>query len=443
MSTFIGQLIGFAVIVLFTVKFVVPPVRGLMKRHQDALRAALEESASAAHELASADDMHAKALEDAKAEAARVAEEARQDSVQISEQSGDQAATEAERIKALGAKQVNQMHQHAIRAAKATLGAESVRRAEELVRAHVADTEAQSATVDRFLDELAAMSPSTPVAIGAPLRVGAFSRDALAVTVKKFDELAGDLDGSALTTLAGDLTQIVALLHREPSLVRTLGRPVPDSSGKVRLLRTLFEGKVGGDALAVLTAAGGVRWSNGTDLVDGLEHVARLALLTRANESGDGGRLEEGIFDFGRVLDANPRLTTLLSDFNAPAAGRLDLLDTVLGRIGVAQAASDLLHQTVRLINGERLDEVVRDLVELAVARRGELVALVTAPAALTQAQVARLSEILSRIYGHPISPHIDIDPELLGGLVISIGDEVIDGTLSSRLAAARTGLPD
>jgi F0F1-type ATP synthase delta subunit/F0F1-type ATP synthase membrane subunit b/b' len=443
MSTFLGQLAGFALIVLLVVRYAVPPVRAMMKRHQDAVRNALDESASAARKLASADDMHAKALEDAKAETARLAEVARHDSALISEQSRDQAATEAERIKALGAKQVNQMHLHAIREAKATLGAESVRRAEELVRVHVAEPGAQSATVDRFLGELAAMSPSTPVAVGATLRLGSFSRDALAVTVKRFDDLARDPDSAALTRLADDLTQIVGLLHREPSLVRALGRPVPDSSGKVQLLRTLFEGKVGAGAFTILIAAGGERWSNGTDLVEGLEHVARLARLTRANESGEGERLEEGIFDFGRVLDGNPRLTTLLSDFNAPAAGRLGLLDTVLGRIGVSGTAVDLLRQTVQLINGERLDEVVHDLVELAVARRGELVALVTAPAALTQAQGARLSEVLSRIYGHPVTPHIDVDPELLGGLVINIGGEVIDGTLSSRLAAARTGLPD
>ncbi len=443
MSTFIGQLVGFALIVLLVVKYAVPPARGLMKKHQDAVRDALEESASAARKLASADDRHAKALEDAKAETVRLAEEARQDSVLISQQSRDQAAAEAERIKALGAKQVNLMHRHAIREAKATLGAKSVQRADELVRAHVADPTSRSATVDRFLDELEAMTRTTPVAVGAPLRLGAFSREALARTVKKFDDMAGDLDGDALTALAGDLTQVVRLLHREWSLVRALGRPVPDSSGKVQLLRRLFEGKIGERALTVLLTAGSERWSSGTDLVDGIEHIARLTLLTRANQSGEGERLEEGIFDFGRLLDANPRLTTLLSDFNAPAAGRIGLLDTVLGPVGVAGTAADLLRQTVQLINGARLDEVVHDLVELAVARRGELVALVTAPAELTQAQAARLRSVLSRIYGHPVSPHISIDPELLGGLVISVADEVIDGTLSSRLAAARTGLPD
>ncbi|MDZ4233967.1 MAG: F0F1 ATP synthase subunit delta, partial [Dietzia sp.] len=61
----------------------------------------------------------------------------------------------------------------------------------------------------------------------------------------------------------------------------------------------------------------------------------------------------------------------------------------------------------------------------------------------LTDEQSTRLTEVLSRIYGHPVSVQLNIDPAVLGGLLIAVGDEVIDGSISSRLEAARTGLPD
>ena len=83
------------------------------------------------------------------------------------------------------------------------------------------------------------------------------------------------------------------------------------------------------------------------------------------------------------------------------------------------------------------------DLAELAVARRGEVVAHVGAAADLTDAQRTRLVELLTRIYGHPVSVQLNVDPELLGGLSITVGDEVIDGSIASRLAAAQTQLPD
>ena len=78
-----------------------------------------------------------------------------------------------------------------------------------------------------------------------------------------------------------------------------------------------------------------------------------------------------------------------------------------------------------------------------AVARHGEVVAHVKAAAELSEAQRNRLTEVLSRIYGHPVSVQLEIDPKLLAGLAVSVGDEVINGALSSRLAAARNRLPD
>ena len=67
----------------------------------------------------------------------------------------------------------------------------------------------------------------------------------------------------------------------------------------------------------------------------------------------------------------------------------------------------------------------------------------IAAAASLSDAQSARLTEVLTRIYGHPVSVQLHINPDLLGGLNITVGDEVIDGTLSSKLAAAETKLPD
>ena len=132
------------------------------------------------------------------------------------------------------------------------------------------------------------------------------------------------------------------------------------------------------------------------------------------------------------------------SDYTAPAEGRLKLLKDVLPRgASVNKTTAQLLSQTVELLRGERADEAVLDLAELAVARRGEVVAHVSAAADLSDAQRTRLTEVLTRIYGHPVSVQLHINPALLGGLNITVGDEVIDGSLSSKLAAAETKLPD
>ncbi|MGJ6123006.1 F0F1 ATP synthase subunit B/delta [Mycolicibacterium sp. Y3] len=442
MSIFIGQLIGFAVIAYILWRYVVPPVKTLMAKQQDAVRTALAESAEAAQRLADADAMHAKALADAAAESSKVTEEARQDSVRITASLAEQAGVDAERIKAQGAQQVQLARQQLVRQLRQGLGDEAVVKAGDLVRGHVADPSAQAATVDRFLADLAAMAPSTVVidtAATAGLR--AASRAAVATLTGEFDTVAAGLDADGLTALAGNLAAVARLLITQGALNKHLAEPSDSADAKIALVDRLLNGKIGEPALALVRTAVAQRWSAEADLVDGIEYTARLALLQRAQVDGEVDDVEDQLFRFGRVLDAEPRLSALLSDYTTPAEGRVALLDKVLGTAnGTARA---LLAQTVGLLRGERADQAVIDLAELAVARRGELVAHVTAAADLTAAQHARLAEVLTGIYGHPVAIQLHVDPNLLGGLTIAVGDEVIDGSIASRLAAAQTGLPD
>jgi F-type H+-transporting ATPase subunit delta len=445
MSTFIGQLVGFAVIVFIVWRYVVPPVRRMMTNQQENVRKQLEDSAEAKKRLDEAEKAHEKALEQAKTEAKQVTEEARVDAQRLVEQLHAQADAEVERIKVQGAQQVQLLRAQLVRQLRQDLGAESVRRAGDLVSEHVSDADAQSATVDRFIDELDAMAPSEAViADRATARLRAASRESLAALVTKFDEVTADLGPDQLSSVADDLASVAQLLAREPVLTRHLADPADDPSAKLGLLETLLEGKVGDTALEVLKAAVSGRWSSDANLVDAVEHVARLALLVRAEREDVAGDVEEQLFRFSRILDTQPGLATLLSDYSAPAEGRVKLLRDVLDSgSGVNTTTVQLLSQTVELLRGERTDEAVRELAELAVARRGEVVAHVSAAADLSDAQRTRLTDVLTRIYGHPVSVQLHVNSELLGGLNIAVGDEVIDGTLSSKLAAAETKLPD
>ncbi|HEY6575915.1 MAG TPA: F0F1 ATP synthase subunit B/delta, partial [Mycobacterium sp.] len=347
-------------------------------------------------------------------------------------------------IKAQGAQQVQLLRQQRIRQLRQGLGDEAVQKAAELVRGHVADPAAQASTVDRFLDELDQMAPSEAmIETGATARLRAASRDALAAVVAEFDSVTADLNADALGTLAQELASVAKLLITEPALAKHLAEPTDESAPKVRLVESLLSGKVGDTTLGILRTAVSQRWSTESNLVDGVEHTARLALLKRAEVAHQVDEVEDQLFRFGRVLDAEPRLAALLGDDTTPAEGRIALLNKVLDGSGVSGTAAALLSQTVELLRGERADEAVIDLAELAVSRRGEVVAHVTAAAELSDAQRDRLTAVLTRIYGHPVSVQLHVDPELLGGLSIAVGDEVIDGSIASRLAAAQTQLPD
>jgi ATP synthase F0 subunit b len=446
MSTFIGQLVGFAVIVLLVWRYVAPPVRKLMVDRQNAVRQQLEDSKTAADRLAEASRAHSKAKEDAKAEMQRFIEEAQADAKRIAEQLRAQADSEVERIKVQGAKQVELLRAQLVRQLRQEYGAESVRRAGELVRGFVADPAQQSATVDRFLDDLDAMAPSKadvklPVAAG----MRSASREALTNLLEHFGEIAEGLDDKGLSALADDLTSVATMLIRETVVARYLTSPAEDASPRVRLIERLVSDQVGEPALDVLKSAVSERWSADSDLVDAVELVSRQALLIRAERAEQLDEVEDQLFRFSRILDVHPRLVTLLGDYEAPADGRITLLRNVLGNANadVNPISVELLSKTVELLRGQPVEKAVQGLVEVAVARRGEVVAHVSAAAEVSDAQHTRLTEVLSRIYGHPVTAQLQINPESLGGLAISVGDEVIDGTLSSRLAAAQTHLPD
>jgi ATP synthase F0 subunit b/ATP synthase F1 delta subunit len=446
MSTFIGQLVGFVVIILLVWRYVVPPVRRMMVDRQKVVRQQLDDAAAAADRLAEASRAHEKAREDAKAEGKRITEEAEADAKRIAEQLRAQADSGVERIKVQGAKQVELLRAQLVRQLRQDFGAETVRRAGELVRGYVADSEQQSGTVDRFLDELDAMAPSeAEVEHPVATKMRSASRLALDAVLKRFGEIAKDLDDRALSKLADELASVAALLHREAVVTRYLTVPAEDAEPRVRLIERLVSDKVGEPALDILKTAVSQRWSADKDLIDALELVLRHALLTRAENAGSVDEVEDQLFWFSRLLDAQPRLSILLGDYEAPAESRVELLRNVLGNSStkVNPIAVDLLAKTVELLRGQPAEEAVLVLAEVAVARRGEVIAHVKAAVDLTDAQKERLTQVLSRIYGHPVKAQMQIEPELLGGLAISVGDEVIDGTLASRLAAAQTQLPD
>ncbi len=444
MSTFIGQLVGFAVIVGIIVRYVVPPVRRLMAAQQQTVRDQLEESSVSTLRLAEADQYHAKRVADGQSEARHIVDEARSDSVRIAEQLRTQADVEVERIKVQGGQQVSLLRTQMIRQLRTDLGSEAVRRAGDLVRAHVADPHARSATVDRFLDELESMAPAafTPEIGNSGMRSA--SRDAQAALVERFDAMAGSLNGEQLSTLSDELSSFAGLLLHEPILARHLAEATGETDAKKELLARLLNGKADANTIELLNTAVSVRWSATKDFGAAVAHVARLSLLVRAERENQADEVAEQLFRFGRILQAQPRLNNLLGDYSKPAPERVSLLRGVLGSAsGTNPTASALLTQTVELLRGDRADEAVQELAQLAVAHRGEIVAEVAAADELSDAQRRRLADVLARIYHHPVSVQLNVDPELLGGLSVAIGDEVIDGTLSSRLAAAETKLPD
>ncbi|GAA5111463.1 F0F1 ATP synthase subunit delta [Pseudonocardia adelaidensis] len=268
------------------------------------------------------------------------------------------------------------------------------------------------------------------------------SRESLAEAERTLDRAIDAGRPADLTRLGGDLFAVLSLLVREPSLRRALADPATPATARSSLADRLLADKIGKPALDVVSDLVSSRWSRPSDLTEAVEVLARRSVLGAAEKEGSLDDVEDQLFRFGRILDREPQLAALLSDESAPADQRIGLLSGVLSG-KVSPVTATLLEQTVRNPRGRSLDRAAEELSELAAARRERYVAHVRSPLPLTDTQERRLTEALTRLYGRPISLQVEPDDSLLGGLVVRVGGEVIDGSIAGRLAAARRTLPD
>jgi F-type H+-transporting ATPase subunit delta len=267
------------------------------------------------------------------------------------------------------------------------------------------------------------------------------SRESLSVAMARLDDHVDASGAAELGRLADDLFAVLGLLEREHGLRRALADPSTPGAARSGLADQLLSGKVGRPALDLVSDLVTSRWSRSVDLLEALETLARGAAFGVAEKDGSLDRVEDELFRFGRILDREPELARLLSASATPAEKRVGLLRDVVGE-KVAPVTATLLEQAVRTPRSRNLDVTAEELSELAAARRDRYVAHVRTPVRMTAEQEQRLTDSLTRLYGRPISLQVELDPDLLGGLVVRVGGELIDGSVAGRIAAARRALP-
>jgi F-type H+-transporting ATPase subunit delta len=246
--------------------------------------------------------------------------------------------------------------------------------------------------------------------------------------------------GTSAADLGDELFAVVRLFDGQVGLRRAFGDPAAEPERRAQLLSGLLSGKVGDKAFDVLHAVVTARWSSPRELVDGLDELGRIALLVHAEQNGRLDTVEDELFRFGRIVAADTELEQALTDRNVPASARVELVRTLIG--GKADAVTvALVEQLVVVPRGRALVAGLGELAAEAAKRRERSVAYVVSAGPLSEQQEERLAATLRRIYARPIALHVEVDPSIQGGLVIKVGDEVIDGSATGRLDALRRRL--
>jgi F-type H+-transporting ATPase subunit delta len=242
--------------------------------------------------------------------------------------------------------------------------------------------------------------------------------------------------------LAEELAAVTALLDREVSLRRILTDPAQAGEAKAGLVQRLLAEQVSGETLDLVSGMVRSRWSASRDLVDAVEELSSLAEIIGAERSGALDDVEDELFRIARIVASAPDLRAALSDSRATGTAKAELVRTLLS--GRARSVTvRLVTRLVVLPRGRSLEAGLDALSKLAAARRGRVVAVVTTAVPVSDRQKRRLGAALATLYGHPVHLNLDVDPEVLGGISVRIGDEVIDSTVVSRLEEATRRLAE
>lgn len=233
------------------------------------------------------------------------------------------------------------------------------------------------------------------------------------------------------------LFAVAALLDGQPSLRSALTDPARSGDDKAALVRSLLAGKVPEQVVDLLAGMVQNRWSRPHDLAEATTSLGIEAVLVSAQRHDRLGEVQDELFRFSRIVAAQPELRLALTDRALPVERKSELLTALLKEKTTVEAARLIVH-AVTEPRGRSLEANLEGIATAAAARRQRQVATVTSAVPLSEHQRERLAAALSAQLGFDVQINVVIDPEIVGGLRVSLGGELIDGTLASRIGDAQ-----
>ncbi|MCI4660573.1 MAG: F0F1 ATP synthase subunit delta [Neomegalonema sp.] len=175
--------------------------------------------------------------------------------------------------------------------------------------------------------------------------------------------------------------------------------------------------------------------SDTANIVSGVAGRYATALFELADESGALDAVSADIAALGSALSDQPEIARALAD---QSASRGELKGAILG-IAEKMGFNSLTTNTLALMAEKRRLSVLPGMTSafgaLAAAKRGEVTAFVTTAEPLSDGQIQKLSASLAKSAGKTVHMSVEVDPDLIGGLVVKMGSTMIDASVRSKLS--------
>lgn len=271
------------------------------------------------------------------------------------------------------------------------------------------------------------------------IHLGGSSRQSLVTARGQLDAAVKGATAASATELSTQLFFASDVFAKNTSLRRAFADPSRDAAAKSELVKDLFGKNLGAPAVALLSGVSTLRWSAGGDIVHVLEQLAIEAEASAANISGELDAVEAEVFEVSRTIAENFELRKALVGPGTPEA-KSALIAELLSKKASA-STTKLVVALISNLRGRSIEAGFADYLFGLANRRNRLIALVRVASALSAEQKSRLAAAIEKQVGQPISINIQIDPSIIGGVSIKFADDLVDGSISNRLASAGRAL--
>ncbi|MEY2421480.1 MAG: F-type H+-transporting ATPase subunit delta [Acidimicrobiaceae bacterium] len=164
------------------------------------------------------------------------------------------------------------------------------------------------------------------------------------------------------------------------------------------------------------------------------------AMFEVARAEGTIDEVEDELFRFARALDGSDELREALTDPHIPASRRQQIVEDLLGSRATSVTTA-LVSMVVGIGRGADLSSIIDALVRMSAESHNLAVAEVRTTVELTEEQRQRLAQAIEKATGKRVEVKVIIDPTILGGVVTTIGDTVIDGSVRTRLEQLKNAI--
>ena len=262
--------------------------------------------------------------------------------------------------------------------------------------------------------------------------MGSATREALA----KAKVALGKLGGTNGLATGEQLFEAARVIGDSAQLRSALADPSADPKDKAAVIGAIFSG-VSAPARELLAEIVSTRWSTQDDLLAGIEEIGIRAVASSATAKTD---IEAELFSFGSAVSSNAELELAVGSKLGSAASKSALVTKLLSGKASPQTLA-IVNHVVQQPRGRRIGELVRTAASLVADEAGLAVATIITAAPISPAQLDRLRAGLAKSYGRELKLNQVIDPSIIGGIRVQIGDDVIDGSVSTRLNDLRLQL--